>query len=167
MRDMRSHRRDRGQALVEAALVAPLFFMMFFGIIDLARVIWANDVVANAAREGARFASVNAGGVPNISCQMDEDGDCVEATPDAIRAHALQYVVAGGIGTTVTVCFSLVHVSSETAGCSGDVSESGAEYERGNLVTVRVESRVPVLAGALIGHGDFVVSGESTVLINN
>ena len=51
-------RRESGQALAEAALVLPLFFAMFFGILDLGRVIWANDVVTNAAREGARFASV-------------------------------------------------------------------------------------------------------------
>jgi len=151
-------RRDRGQALVEVALVAPLFFLMFFGIIDLARVIWANDVIANAAREGARFASVNAGSIPNHGA---------EATMDEIRAAALGFVVAGGSGTTVTVCFSKVHIASETVGCTGDVSEVGAEYASGNLVTVRVVSSVPVLAGALVGHGDFVVSGESTVLINN
>lgn len=131
---------------------------MFFGIIDLARVIWANDVVANAAREGARFASVNAGSIPNLTTQ---------ATPDEIRAHAQQFVIASGFGTTVTVCFSGVHIASETVGCTGDVSEVGAGYERGNLVTVRVESRVPVLAGALVGRGEFVVTGESTVLINN
>lgn len=158
MKSALPRRRDRGQALVEVALVAPLFFLMFFGIIDLARVIWANDVVANAAREGARFASVNAGSIPNHGA---------EATTDEIRAHALQFVVAGGTGTTVTVCFSKVHVASSTVGCTGNVSETGAEYDTGNLVTVRVESRVPVLAGALVGHGDFVVSGESTVLINN
>jgi Flp pilus assembly protein TadG len=151
-------RRDRGQALVEVALVAPLFFLMFFGIIDLARVIWANDMIANAAREGARFASVNAGSIPNHG---------TEATLDEIRASALQFVFAGGSGTTVSVCFSKVHIASETVGCTGDVSEVGAEYASGNLVTVRVVSRVPVLAGALVGHGDFVVSGESTVLINN
>ena len=158
MAHARHRRRDRGQALVEVALVAPLFFLMFFGIIDLARVIWANDIVANAAREGARFASVNAGDIPNLTR---------EATIDEIRAHALQFVIAGGSNATVTVCFSTVHISTETVGCTGNVSEPGAQYVGGNLVTVRVESRVPVLAGALVGHGDFVVSGESTVLINN
>ena len=47
---LRSRRASRGQALAEVALVAPIFFLMVFGIIDLGRVIWANDVVANAAR---------------------------------------------------------------------------------------------------------------------
>jgi Flp pilus assembly protein TadG len=153
-----SSRRDRGQALVEVALVAPLFFFMFFGIVDLARVVWANDVVANAAREGARYASVSAGDIPNMT---------TEATTDQIKAKALQFIVAGGTGASVTVCFSKVHISTETVGCTGDLSEAGATYQGGNLVTVRVQSHVPVLAGALVGHGEWVVTGESTVLINN
>ena len=158
MRPAERRKRDRGQALVEAALVLPLFFTIFFGVVDIARVIWANDVVGNAAREGARFASVNGGSIPGITD---------EVTPDAIREHALNFVVAGGADATVTVCFSRVNIASQTEGCSGDVSEAGAEYERGNLVTVRIQSRLPVFTGALAGHPDFIVTAESTVLINN
>lgn len=146
-----------GQALTEVALVLPLFFAMVFGVIDIGRVIWANDVVANAAREGARFASVHAG-TPALT---------IEASKDDIRGHAESFVFAGGVGTTVTVCFSSVQIASQVQGCSGDVDQDGAFYERGNLVTVTVTSRVPVLTGALLGFGEFTVSGESVVLINN
>jgi Flp pilus assembly protein TadG len=152
-----TRRRDAGQAIAEVALVAPLFFLMFFGIVDIARVIWANDVLASAAREGARYASVSAG-TPTLTTQV---------TKDEIRARALDSVIAGGVGTSVTVCFSAVHVASQTAGCTGDVDEAGAGYGRGNLVTVRVQSHVPVFTGALLGFGTFTVSGESVVLINN
>ena len=158
MRHPLRRRRDSGQALVEAALVLPLFFTIFFGVVDIARVIWANDVVANAASEGARFASVNGGSIPNLGG---------EVTTDAIREHTLNFIVAGGVDATVTVCFSKVNVASQTDGCVGDVSEAGAEYARGNLVTVRVQTRVPVFTGALAGHPDFIVTGEATVLINN
>jgi Flp pilus assembly protein TadG len=150
-----SRRRSRGQALAEVALVAPLFFLMVFGIIDLGRVIWANDVVASAAREGARFASVHAG-----FGNLTED-----ATKDDIKAHATQYVIAGGMNVTVTVCFSEVNIASQTAGCTGDVDQ--AEYARGNLVTVTVTSHVPTIIRSLFGAGDWAVSGESTVLVNN
>ena len=108
MRDARPRRRDRGQALVEVALVAPLFFLMFFGIIDLARVIWANDVVANAAREGARFASVNAGDPSRTSP--------TEATPDEIRATRAQFLSPAVSNATVTVCFSKVHIAQRDRG---------------------------------------------------
>jgi Flp pilus assembly protein TadG len=151
------HGRDEGQALTEVALVAPIFFLMLFGAIDLGRVIWANDVVANAAREGARYASVHAG-TPALTTTVDKP---------AIRARATDFVVGAGGATTVTVCFSYVHVSTQQHGCSGDVDEGPDAYAKGNLVTVVVSSDVPVVLGAILGFGAFTVTGESTVLVNN
>jgi Flp pilus assembly protein TadG len=158
----RSRRRSSGQALAEVALVAPLFFLIVFGIIDLGRVIWANDVVAGAAREGARYASVHAGNL----------GLTDPATKDDIKAHATDYVIAGGTNVAVTVCFSAVRIASQQAGCTGDVDEilgdgTTAGYVRGNLVTVSVTSHVPTIIRSLFGAGDWGVSGTSTVLINN
>jgi Flp pilus assembly protein TadG len=53
-------RRSRGQALVEFALVVPLFFLLVFGLIDLGRAIYVNNSMAEASREGARWGSVQA-----------------------------------------------------------------------------------------------------------
>ena len=154
--------RSRGQALAEVALVAPLFLVMVFGIIDLGRVIWANDIAASAAREGARYASVHAGSVPQLT-------DTVTKTD--IRDHATQYVIAGGLNIGVTVCFSTVHIASYQAGCTGDIDEvidgQPADYKRGNLVTVSVAASVPTLLGSVFGRSQWPVRGESTVLINN
>jgi Flp pilus assembly protein TadG len=52
-------RRRRGQALVEFALVAPIFFLILFGIIDFGRYIYYVQILNNAAREGARYAIVH------------------------------------------------------------------------------------------------------------
>jgi Flp pilus assembly protein TadG len=153
----RLRNRSRGQALAEVALVAPLFFLMVFGIIDIGRVVWANDVVAGAAREGARYASVHAG-----TATLTDP-----ATKGDIRTAASDHVIAGGTNVTVTVCFSTVKISSQQQGCTGDTDESGAGYVRGNLVRVVVTSRVPTIIRSIFGAGDWTVSGESTVLINN
>ena len=51
----------RGQALVELALVLPLFVMVLFGIIILGIGVFYQQQVTNAAREAARYASVNSG----------------------------------------------------------------------------------------------------------
>jgi hypothetical protein len=56
MLDMRRRRRrDRGQALAEFALIAPVFFILIFGIIDVARLYHSWVTIQGAAREGARY----------------------------------------------------------------------------------------------------------------
>ncbi|WP_420995512.1 TadE/TadG family type IV pilus assembly protein [Cupriavidus sp. 30B13] len=48
--------RQRGASAVEFALVAPVFFLVFFSIIDFSMMMFANLTMQNAVREGARFA---------------------------------------------------------------------------------------------------------------
>lgn len=55
----RHHDDDRGQALVEFALAAPLFFLVLVGIIVLGIIVYYNQQLTNAAREAARFAAVH------------------------------------------------------------------------------------------------------------
>jgi Flp pilus assembly protein TadG len=54
----RRHTRSRGQALVEFALVLPIFLLLVFGLFDLGRVVYVNNALSEAAREGARWGSV-------------------------------------------------------------------------------------------------------------
>ncbi len=54
-----SARRDRGQALMEFALVIPLFLLLMVALFDLGRAVFAYNTLTNAAREGARLAIVN------------------------------------------------------------------------------------------------------------
>jgi len=49
----------RGQAIVELALVFPLFIMVFFGIIVLGIGVFYQQQLTNAAREAARYASIH------------------------------------------------------------------------------------------------------------
>lgn len=48
---------ERGQALPEFALVAPLFFLILFGIIQLGFLFAGQNGMTNAAREATRYAS--------------------------------------------------------------------------------------------------------------
>jgi hypothetical protein len=49
----------RGQTLVEAALVLPLFIMVLFGIVVLGIGIFYQQQVTNVAREAARYAAIH------------------------------------------------------------------------------------------------------------
>jgi Flp pilus assembly protein TadG len=46
--------RERGAAAVELALVLPLLLLMVGGIVDFGRFFYTQNIVVNAAREGAR-----------------------------------------------------------------------------------------------------------------
>lgn len=50
--------RTRGQAMVEFAFVLPIFLLLLFGIIDGGRAVYVNNALSQAAREGARWGSV-------------------------------------------------------------------------------------------------------------
>ena len=50
---------DRGQAMVEFGLVAPLFFLMIFAVIQFGMILASNEGLNNAAREAARYASTD------------------------------------------------------------------------------------------------------------
>ncbi len=50
--------QERGQALVEFALVLPLFLLLLFGLIEMSILGYSFISVNNAARTGVRVASV-------------------------------------------------------------------------------------------------------------
>ena len=53
----RSYRKKRlGAAAVEFAFVAPVFFLLVFGMIEFGRMAMVQQVITNASREGARRA---------------------------------------------------------------------------------------------------------------
>ncbi len=49
--------RERGAALVEAAIVIPLLLLIVMGVIDIGRLLSTSAKVQEASQEGALFAS--------------------------------------------------------------------------------------------------------------
>jgi Flp pilus assembly pilin Flp len=52
----RSFRKQRGAAAVEFAVVAPVFVLLIFGMIEYGRMVMVQQMLTNASREGARRA---------------------------------------------------------------------------------------------------------------
>ena len=69
----RGRQRTRGQALVEFALVFPVFFLLLAGLLDFGFMMYSRITLINATREGVR-ASVtqadNGQGIPGIVHNM-------------------------------------------------------------------------------------------------
>jgi hypothetical protein len=59
MRLIKLRREDRGQALTEFALVAPIFFAILLSVIVFGIWVFYNQQLENAAREAARYAAVH------------------------------------------------------------------------------------------------------------
>ncbi|MBX9680568.1 MAG: pilus assembly protein [Gemmataceae bacterium] len=55
----RRSRKRQGTTAVETAVVAIIFFMLMFSIFEYARFIYTQQLIFQAAREGARYAVVN------------------------------------------------------------------------------------------------------------
>ena len=55
---LRRLREERGQELVEYALVLPLLLLLIFGILQFVLVMMAYNTLGDAAREGARLGVI-------------------------------------------------------------------------------------------------------------
>lgn len=51
----RNRQSERGDSLVELALILPVLLLILMAILDFGRAVYAYHVVANCAREGARY----------------------------------------------------------------------------------------------------------------
>jgi Flp pilus assembly protein TadG len=63
---------NRGQSLVEFALIIPILLLAVVVILDLGRAVYYYSVIYNAAREGARFGIVQPGNAAGIEAAARE-----------------------------------------------------------------------------------------------
>lgn len=82
-------RAERGQALVEFAILLPLVIVMFFGIIQFGFLFGGQIALVNAVREATRYASTSA----------------VNSNPTSQMTNAMARGVPGYTGTA-TVAYS-------------------------------------------------------------
>ena len=106
---MKLRREQHGQALVEMALVIPLFFLLLFGVIEMGRIGHAYITVSSAARAGARLATI--GGtdleireaVLNAAPALNSSALTVEITPNQLNRQSGQ-----GVSVQVTYPVQLI-----------------------------------------------------------
>ena len=142
--------RSRGQALAEFALVAPIFFLILFSIIDFGRYVYYVQILNNAAREGARYAIVHgansfqSSGPPAPGTTSSDPSGANVIT--VVRRNAIGVVGSGAV-LTITPTWPV-------------------DNGRGQKVTVSVDyqfkSMIPIVPLPPI-----TITGESTLVINN
>jgi Flp pilus assembly protein TadG len=108
----RCDRTDRrGAAALEFAFVAPVFFAFVFGMIEYGRAVMVQNVITNAAREGARVAILSGATTTSVKSAVNTylsgagiSGATPDVSPDPTKATS-------GIGVTVSVSVPYTSVS--------------------------------------------------------
>ena len=102
----RWRRREDGQAIVEFALVAPIFLLLVLGVVEFGRAFNVYQTVTDAAREGARTAVI-----ANPTFTLDTVAARINANLNGAAldtASAIKTVTGfhTGTGTPLTVSIS-------------------------------------------------------------
>ncbi len=58
-RPISERRRARGVTALEALVLLPVFLLLLLSIIDMTRLLWTKSILAHAARETVRYATVH------------------------------------------------------------------------------------------------------------
>ena len=125
---------QRGQALAEFAIILVVLMLLLLGIVDLSRAVYIRSVVANAAREGARYAIVQ----PTTLSQ------------DAIASATTSVVVDKSLAGSVAV--SPADVS---------VTFPDTDHVRVTVVCTYHPATALIAEAAGIGPGGIVLRGSS------
>jgi Flp pilus assembly protein TadG len=106
----RVRERERGNTLLEYAIVVIVLLMFLFGIIDFGRALYAYHFVANAAREGTRFAIVR-----GSSADCTGMAGC-PADNDSIQDYVQNMATGIGLNNASSITAA---IASETPANSG------------------------------------------------
>lgn len=92
-----------GQTLVEFSMVLPILLLLLFAIVDFGRAFYTWNILTNAAREGARTASVQSDTATINTAVTNAMTGLTSSSPTLTRTYT---GVQGAKGTTVSVQLS-------------------------------------------------------------
>ena len=132
----RRRKRSRGQALVEFALVIPVFLLVLCGILDFGLMLYSRMGVINASREGAR-ASVTA-----------SDPTTIPSVANGAAKNAATGISAASI-TVSTACVAIktsgsCNFSTKTASQPGDAVSVTVSYSYHTFFPLFFGSTIPM-----------------------
>jgi Flp pilus assembly protein TadG len=162
--------RSRGQSLVEFALVIPIFLLLLFGLIDGGRLVYQHSVLSQAAREGARLASVEASWIGSADAGCGSAGGPV--CPASAGAMKADIVTAANrmITPFATVGSADVNMRCDPSGGTPTGNWTGSTCSSnttGNVASVRVTGTfrpiTPVISQLV---GNVSMSASTSMVIN-
>ena len=104
-------RNRRGVAAVEFALVAPVFFLLIFGMIEFGRMIMVQQVITNGSREGARIAVLDGTSITDVQTVVGDYLESARISGATVLVPIDPSTAGYGDPVTVTVTIPFSQVS--------------------------------------------------------
>ncbi|MHC4180781.1 MAG: TadE/TadG family type IV pilus assembly protein [Planctomycetota bacterium] len=104
-------KKRRGAAAVEFALIAPVFFLMIFGMIEFGRMVMVQQVITNGSREGARLAVLDGTSGAQVTSVVNDYLESARVSGANVAVNPTEPSSAGygePVSVTVTIPFSQV-----------------------------------------------------------
>jgi len=126
----RHHPDDRGVAIVEFALVAPLLFLVLFGIIEFGFVFKDSLTLTNMTRSGARTgAAVGNATSPDADYQILS---AITSSAGALSANINGVIIFTATATSSALPTGCSFASGSTAGCNVYTPTQLSEVKQSN-----------------------------------
>ena len=114
-------KNEKGNTIIEFAIVATVFFMMLVGIVAAGHLFYTHNALVEATRRGARYAVLqcrpNQGGCPNSDTTISRVKNVVVYGTDSPAAGATS-LISNLQPTNVTVEFSSFGLAAGTVSVS-------------------------------------------------
>ena len=98
--------KRRGAAVVEFAVVAPVFFLLIFGMIEYGRLVMVQQVLTNASREGARVGVLDGATQADVTTAVNNYLTSARITTATVTVTP-NPPSSAGYGAPVTVAISV------------------------------------------------------------
>ncbi len=122
----RSQHQQRGTALIEMAMILPVLTLLLTGIVNMGLMIREHQVLQNAAREGARYSTL----------QKNRIATAGDATEQAIKTRVQRYLAQEKITialTDVTINQNYTYTVAPSPG-TVNASQVTVSYSRSMLM---------------------------------
>jgi Flp pilus assembly protein TadG len=114
--------RERGSSLPETAIVMAVLLAVMFGIMDFGRALYTYGFVANAAREGARWAIVRGSKCTLLDhCPAQQGSSDIQTYVQSLSEGAMN---ASNIKATLTFPSPSCTSTNNAPGCVAEVTVS-------------------------------------------
>jgi Flp pilus assembly protein TadG len=169
--------QNEGATLVEVAVAASIYFSLFFGIIETCLALYTFNFVADAAREGSRYAIVRGANSCNVSSTFSNCNLLPTKITSSTNNPILTYIEsvhypglnASNLSATVTWWVASQNANGQTSwttACTAATDANGNPCNNvGNAVKVVVTYKFP-WSIPWLPNGTLSVNSTSEMMIS-